>query len=366
MKKKIAYVGVDYHLNSLSMAVMIERQKEVYETIRIKNEDKVAHKYMKKLSREFEIKACYEASTNGYAFQRKMKSWGYHCDVIAPSLIPRKRGNNRKNDFRDALDLVQNYAAGMLTIVHPPTQGEEAVRNLVRCRMAFKGSEKRVKFQINALLLTQDLHWPRSKWTLQHRNWLFGLQMPNGHLQLVLEEHLGHLAYLETRLAFLDGQIEEIARSEVYAPSVKKLRAFKGIGTLAAMLLIAEITDFRRFENPRALMAFLGLIPSENSSGDKRVDGPITKAGNRRCRTQLIESVQHYVRSPQISLQMKSDLAQVDGRTANTAIKCLRRLHKRYWGLTMKGKIRPVAITAIAREFVGFLWAVMQTEPTAA
>ena len=98
MKKKIAYVGVDYHLNSLSMAVMIEGQKKVYETIRIKNEDKVAHKYMKKLSREFEIKACYEASTNGYAFQRKMKSWGYHCDVIAPSLIPRKRGNNRHDN----------------------------------------------------------------------------------------------------------------------------------------------------------------------------------------------------------------------------------------------------------------------------
>jgi transposase len=365
MKKKIAYVGVDYHLNSLSMAVMIEGQKEVYETIRIKNEDKLTHKFMKKLSREFEIQACYEASTNGYAFQKKMKSWGYHCDVIAPSLIPQKSGSRRKNDFRDAMNLVQNYAAGMLSIVHPPTQDEEAVRSLVRCRMAFKESEKRVKFQINSLLLAQDLHWPRSKWTFQHRNWLSDLKMPNEHLQMVLEEHLGHLAYLEARLAYLDGQIEEIARSEVYAPSVRKLRAFRGIGTLSAMLLIAEITDFRRFKSPRALMAFLGLIPSEDSSGDKRVNGPITKAGNRRCRTQLIESVQHYVRSPQISLQMKSDLAQVDAQTANTAIKCLKRLHKRYWTLAMRGKIRPVAITAIAREFVGFIWAVMQPEPMA-
>jgi transposase len=178
----------------------------------------------------------------------------------------------------------------------------------------------------------------------------------------VLEEYLGHLNYLESRIAHLDGQIEEIARSEVYAPSVNKLRAFKGIGTLAAMILISEITDFRRFSNPRALMAFLGLIPSENSSGDKRVDGGITKSGNSRCRTQLIESVQHYVRSPQISLKMKSDLSQVDALTANNAIKCLKRLNKRYWALTMKGKIRQVAITAIAREFIGFIWAVMQPQ----
>jgi transposase len=168
---------------------------------------------------------------------------------------------------------------------------------------------------------------------------------------------------METRLKHLESQIEEIARSQIYSASVKKLRAFKGIGTLAAMILISEITDFRRFATPRALMAFLGLIPSENSSGDKQRGGSITKAGNCRCRTQLIESMQHYVKSPHISLQMRCDLSQVDALTANRAIKCLKRLHKRYWALTMKGKNRPVAITAIAREFVGFIWAVMQPEP---
>lgn len=363
---KIAYVGVDYHLNSLSIAVVIEGQRELHNTIRLKNDDKVILRYMKKLSRDYDIKACYEASTNGYAFQRKMNRWGYHCDVIAPSLIPKKKGDRRKNDFRDARDLAQNYSAGMLSIVHPPSEEEEAVRSLIRCRMAFKNTARRIKFQINSLLLAQGLRWPRSKWTLAHQKWLADLQLSSPYLQEVLEEHLGHLSYVENRLARLDGQIDKIARSEVYAPSVRKLRAFKGIGTLAAMLLIAEITDFRRFANPRALMAFLGLIPSENSSGDKRVDGSITKAGNRRCRTQLVESIQHYVRSPHITLQMKSDLSQVDPFTANTAIKCLKRLHKRYWALTAKGKLRPVAITAIAREFVGFIWVVMQPHAYAA
>jgi transposase len=125
------------------------------------------------------------------------------------------------------------------------------------------------------------------------------------------------------------------------------------------MLFISEITDFRRFSNPKSLMGFLGLVASENSSGDKQKGGPITKTGNCRCRTQLIESVQHYVRNPQIGYRMKSDLAQVDPHSAAIAIKCVKRLHKRYWALTMKGKLKPVALTAIAREFVGFIWAMM-------
>lgn len=361
--KKVAYVGVDYHMNSLSIAVVIEGEKKIHEMIRLANEDRVIVKYFKKLSREYEVRSCYEASCNGYAFQRKMKSWGYACEVIAPSLIPRKAGNRRKNDFRDARDLVQNYAGGMLSVVHPPSEKEEAVRGLIRCRMALKDCAKDVKFQINSHLLSQGMCWGRGKWTAAHRKWLSGLKLGDELLQQVLDEHLGHLYYLETRLTALDQAIEEIARSEIYALSVKKLRAFKGIGTLAAMLFIAEITDFRRFSSPRALMAFLGLIPSENSSGDKQVGGAITKAGNRRCRTQLIESVQHYVRSPQVSIKMKADLSQVEASVANTAIKCMHRLHKRFWALQMKGKVRPVAITAIARELVGFIWAVMQSEP---
>jgi transposase len=360
--KKIAYVGIDYHLNSLSIAVMLEGKKDFYETIRLKNNDKVISKYMKKLSKNFEIKACYEASCNGYTFQRKMISWGYCCDVIAPSLIPKKRGDRRKNDFRDAKDLARLYAHGLLTVVHPPTEYEESVRSLIRCRLAFKESEKRVKHQINSLLLARDFHWPHSKWTKDHLHWLSELQMPNEYLQQALEEYLGHLEYIRGRIRSLDEQIEQIARSDIYAPSVNKLKAFKGIRTLTAMVLIAEITDFRRFPNPQALMAFLGLIPSENSSGDVQKGGSITKSGNTRCRKLLIESVQHYMKRPRISLQMKDDLAQVDAHSANIAIKCLKRLHKRYWSLTMKGKIHQVAITAIAREFVGFIWAMMQPQ----
>ena len=360
--KKIAYVGVDYHINHLSIAVMIKGKKKFHDIIRINNEDKIVKRFMNKLSKDFEIKACYEASNSGYVFQRKMISWGYHCDVIAPSLIPKKRGERRKNDFRDARDLARLYTHGLLTIVHPPNEEEESIRSLIRCRLAFKESEKRVKQQINALLLVHDYRWPKTKWTIQHQKWLSGLKLPIEYSQQVLDEYLGHLRYLQSRIQYLDERIEELAQSDIYAPSVKKLKAFKGIDTLTAMLLIAEITDFRRFPNPRALMAFLGLIPSEDSSGDQQKGGGITKSGNQRCRKMLIESVQHYARRPHISSKMKNNLAQIDAHSAHTAIKCLRRLHKRYWALTMRGKIRPVVITAIAREFVGFIWAMMRPE----
>ena len=360
--KKIAYLGIDYHLNFLMVAMMIEGNKEPDEMIRLKNDDKVIRKYMSKLSEEFEIKACYEASTNGYCFQRKMASWGYHCDVIAPSLIPRKPGDRRKNDFRDARDLVQNYASGRLSIVHLPTEEEESVRSLVRCRYAFKQAAKRVKQPINSFLLGQGLSWKHAKWTQQHRLWLLKMETPHPYLKEVLSEHLAHLEYLETRLDHLDEQIETIAASAVYAPSVKKLRALKGIQTLAALLLIAEITDFRRFSSPRALMAFLGLIPSEDTSGDHRKGGPITKAGNHRCRTVLVEAAQHYAKSPRVSARMRTDLSQVDGATAVIALKCVNRLHKRFWALSRKGKLRPIAITAITRELVGFIWAIMQPQ----
>ena len=361
--KKIAYLGVDYHLNHVTIAVIVEDNRKIYDTIRMKNEDKSIKKYIKKLSKDFEIRACYEASSCGYVFQRKMNSWGYECDVIAPSLIPKKRGERRKNDFRDARNLARLYENGLLTVVHPPNEEEESVRAFIRCRTVFKESEKRVKNQINSLLQAHDYRWPNSKWTHQHRKWLSELRLPNLYLQQILEEYLGHLEYLKSRVQYLDEQIEQIAQSDIYAPSVKKLRAFKGIATFSAMVLIAEITDFRRFPNPGALMSFLGLIPSEDSSGDKQKGGGITKAGNHRCRRILIESMQHYSRTPRISEMMRDNLSQIDAPSAHIAIKCLKRLHKRFWALTLKGKIRPVVITAIAREFVGFIWAMMQPQP---
>jgi transposase len=364
--KKIAYVGIDYHLNSLSIAVLIEGDIAFYDLIRIKNHDNLIFKYMKKLSKTYDIKACYEASFSGYSFQRKMASWGFHCDVIAPSLIPKKRGDHRKNDKRDAKDLARLYASGLLTTVHVPTEFEESVRGIIRCRLSFKDLEKRTKNQIKSLLMTQDLKCPfKKRWSKRYLAWLSNLEIPERYVKIILEEQLGLLNFTQARIASLDDQIKDIAQSKIYAPSVKKLRTFKGIGTLTAMILIAEITDFRRFPNARSLMAFLGLIPSENTSGEKQRPGSITKSGNSRVRKHIIEAVQHYPKATNICQQMKKDLSEVDAQSAQIAVNCMERLHKRYWHLALRGKTRSKALTAIARELVGFIWAMMQPESIA-
>lgn len=210
--KKIAYVGIDYHENSLSLAVRLHGATKIHETVRLRNEAKVIRTYLKKLSEQFDIRACYEVSSSRYYFQRKMESWGYSCEVIAPSSLPKKRGDRRKSDFRGARNLAHNYANGTLSIVHLPTETEESVRTLVRCRMAFKQAENG-KHQINSLLLAQGLRWPRSKWTFQHLKWLWELNMPNEYLQLVLDEHLAHLDYLQTRMNYLEQRIEQVAAS---------------------------------------------------------------------------------------------------------------------------------------------------------
>lgn len=358
--KKLAHVGVDYHVKSLTNSVYLADEKTFHETVRLPNNDKSIKKYMKRLSEQFELRICYEASGNGYAFARKLRAWGYHCDVIAPSLIPKKSGDRRKNDHRDSRNLAQLYAHGQLTVVHIPDQQQESVRSLIRCRLALKESAKQAKQQINSFVLSQDCHFKQSKWTARHRAWLSALQIPTPHLQQVLYEYLNLLAYLESRLKHLDQQIEQIAHSELYAPSVKRLQALKGIGTLTAMVLIAEITDFRRFPNPRSLMAFLGLIPGENTSDDVTKPTAITKTGNKRCRTMLVEAVHHYIKKPRISTKMKEAFTQMGAHSTLIATKCVYRLHKRYWTLLMRGKAKQKALVAIARELVGFIWALMQ------
>jgi transposase len=358
--KPIAHVGVDYHVKTVTIAVYCAEAKTFLETTRLPNNDSQIKKHMKRLSEQFELRICYEASGNGYAFARKMHALGYHCDIIAPSLIPKKSGDRRKNDHRDARNLAQSYANGQLTPVHLPDQQQESVRSLMRCRLALKESEKRVKQQINSFVLSRDCHWDKSRWTTQHRVWLTGLKFPNEFLHQVLQEFMGLLSYIESRLQSLDQQIEQLAHSETYASSVNRLRALKGIGTLTAMVLITEITDFRRFPSPRALMAFLGLIPGERSSDQNTPPVPITKTGNHRCRTLLIETVYHYVKKPGIGTKMKQAFALIDAQSACVATKCMHRLHKRYWALLMRGKIKQKALVAIARELVGFIWALMQ------
>lgn len=364
--KKIAYVGIDYHLETISVAVMVEGEKDFYDEFKMRNEDRLIRRYLKKLSAGFDLRICYEASCSGFSFQRLLKSWGYNCDVIAPSSVPKQSGDRRKNDPRDARNLARHYSQGLLSVVHPQNEEQEAVRNLIRCRICMKQNEKQVKQMINSFLMSLGFSWRKTKWTEEHIIWMMNLEFPDSYSEQILDEYINHLGYLQSRIAYLDKKIESIAASQEYVERVNKLRAFRGVGTFSAMLFISEINDFKRFGHPRALMAFLGLLPSENSSGNRQKGGAITKTGNVRCRTQLIESAQHFMKKPKITSRMKKDLEKVDARSAGIAVACMHRLHKRYWHLAMKGKPGNKAKAAVAREFCGFIWSMMQSEPAAA
>jgi transposase len=363
---KIAYVGIDYHQDLLAIIVLPEGETQPIDKIELANDPKKIKKYMSKLSKRYEIKTCYEASSCGYFFYRQMVSWGYSCQVVAPSKIPQKPGNRVKTDFKDAENIAYQFRNGSLSFVHVPEIEEEEVRTLVRCRGAFKETSKRVKLQIHAFLKTQGLKIPSKLGTAKCEAWFKELSLSE-RMDGILTEFRTHLEYLNTRIAEMDREIERISETEPYAKNVKALQSLKGLSVLSSMILITEIIDFKRFPTPKALMGFLGLTPSEyTSSGIKRYGG-ITKAGNSACRKILAESVQHYKRKPIITTALKTKWEEQPAEHAALALKCMHRLHKRYWALE-KRKPKNVATIAIAREFVGFIWSLMQnnSEPCAA
>lgn len=356
--KKIAYVGIDYHQAFLAVVVLPEGVTFPYQKVQLDNDPKKIKKYMDKLSEQYDIKTCYEASSCGYVFHRQMQEWGYPCQVVAPSKIPTKPGDHVKTDFKDAENLAYQFRNGSLTFVHVPTSDQEAVRTLVRCRHTFKEDSKKVKVRIFALLKTLGFHYPRSKWTKSHLAWMDSLTLPS-LFQQVFTEHRTCLEYLNIRIAELDKTISELAGSAPYAEAVKALATLRGISTLSAMTLISEIVDFRRFPTAKALMAYLGLTPSEYSSSAVKKYGGITKAGNGTCRRMLVECVQHYRKPPVPTAAFRKKCEGQPAGRVEKSIQCMQRLHKRYWALVHR-KRQNVALTAIAREFVGFIWSFMQ------
>ncbi len=359
--KKIAYVGIDYHQSFLAVVVLPEGASRPEDKVKLENDPKKIKKYMGKLSKRFDIQTCYEASSCGYVFYRQMKTWDHACQVVAPSKIPQKPGDHVKTDFKDAENLAFQFRNGSLSFVHVPNIDEEAVRALVRCRRALKEDSKRVKLRIFALLKTQGLHYSGSSWTNRHQDWLNTLVLPS-LVDQTFNEYRTHLEYLNNRIADLDQEIPRLSETEPYAESVHALRSLRGIGTLSAMTLITEIVDFTRFPTAKALMGYLGLTPSEYSSSTSKQYGRITKAGNSACRRILVECVQHYRKKPTPTVALRTKWKGQPAERVRVAMNCMQRLHKRYWALE-KRKPKNIALVAIAREFVGFIWGLMQKQP---
>jgi transposase len=362
MEKGITFVGQDAHKVAIRVAMLLPDRTVAVEW-ECTYEKASVRRMVRKVIREApgEVRFCYEAGPCGYALQRWIREAGVECVVVAPSLIPRKTGDRIKTDRRDARKLAELYRAGMLTEVHPPTEEDEAVRDLCRAREDARQDLVRSRHRLSKLLLRRGCQWLEGKraWSKGHRLWIRSLRFEHPEDQLVLDDYLLTIEQVEARLAALDQQIERVSQQERYAQVVGALRSFRGIDTLTAMTVVAELHDFMRFDSARGLMAFLGLIPSEHSSGSKRSRGPITKAGNGHVRRLMIEAAWHYRHRPSVVILKKRRAGQPPQVVA-LADKAMRRLNRRFNRLLERGMPRQKVAVAIARELTGFVWAAMR------
>lgn len=333
----------------------------------IPNEPAAIRRLVARLKREGPVKACYEAGVSGYDLYRHLTALGVPCQVVAPALTPRRPGQRIKTDRRDAGKLVRLFRAGELTAIHVPDEAEEGVRDLLRCREAVRRDGLRWRHRVVKFL---DRHGRRylagKNWTQRHWTWLRQQQFEHPALQRTLTAALFALEQALAHQAELDQTIEALAETTPYREPVGWLRCFRGIDTLSAMILLAEIVDFQRFQRPRELMAYLGLVPSEHSSGRTERRGALTKTGNTHARRVLVEAAWHYRHRPTLSRALRQRTASQPAAVVSHAWRAQQRLHRRYRHLVGHGKRVPVAVAAVARELVGFLWAAMTQHPAAA
>jgi len=360
MDKPITYVGLDVHKETIAVALAESgRQREVREHGKIANTPAAVKALAARLAHgKPELRFCCEAGPCGYGIQRQLTAAGYGCVVVAPSLIPRKPGERIKTDRRDAINLAKLHRAGELTPVWIPDQAHEAIRDLVRARLAAVRSLRQARQQLSGFLLRHGHHYSRPAWTLVHRRWLAGLRFEQPVHHIVLEDYISVVEAAKERRDRLEARIEAALPEWSLAPVVHALQSLRGMALVAAATLAAEVGDITRFDNPRQLMAYLGLVPSEHSSGGTRRQGGITKAGNGAARRMLIEAAWSYRFPARVSREQLLRQEALPKPIRDIAWKAQERLCRRYRKLARAGKQPTVVTAAIARELAGFVWAI--------
>jgi transposase len=362
MVEGITYVGLDVHKASISVALLTTGSTKPVQW-QLPNEPQEVRKLVRKLHREGgeELLCVYEAGPCGYGLQRQLERQGVRCQVVAPSLIPRKPGERIKTDRRDARKLAELSRAGLLTEVRPPTEAEEALRDLCRCRDDARTDLMRARHRLSKMLLRRGLRYGGGRaWTARHRDWLWSLELEHAAERAVLVDYLLAVDQITARLGQLEAELLALAEQDPYRERVGWLRCFRGIDTITAIILLAELHGFERFAHPRRLMAYVGLVPSESSSGESVHRGRITKTGNRHARRLLIEAAHHSRHLPRGSVTLRRRRAGQPAWVIALAERAQQRLYRRYNRLVLgRGQVVGKAVVACARELSGFVWAVL-------
>jgi transposase len=358
------WIVFDVHKNSL-VAGVLPASGGTPEVSRLENTERAIRRFIGRAGDPSTLAVAYEAGPCGYDLFRLLSGMGVACDVIAPSLTPVRAGDRVKTDRRDAKKLVRLYRAGELGFVSPPSPEQEGLRDLVRCRDDLRCARTAARHRVSKALLRHGHIYREGKqaWTRQHREWLDRQRLSDPFAQLALDQMRAHLDGLDAQLAALDHELAQIAGREPWADPVAWLCSFRGIATHTALGLLAEIGDFRRFAHPRELMSYLGLTPSEYSSGDQQHRGHITKTGNRHARRLLVEAAWHYQHPARLSKRLAANRDHVPPQVFARAWQAQVRLHHRHRMLTSHGKRSTVANVAVARELCGFIWAAMTRQP---
>jgi transposase len=360
---KIRFVGMDVHADTIAVAVA-EPSGEVRSLGVIPNREESIRRLVRKLGNVTQLRACYEAGPTGYVLYWQLTALGVQCDVIAPTLIPTKAGDRIKTDRRDAEKLARCHRAGDLTPVWVPDAAHEALRDLVRAREAAKRDQHRARQRLSKFLLRHGWRRPESMktpWSKPHLEWIKRkVHFDLAALEATVCDYVHEVEHAAGRLERLEKAISQAARSA--SPKmravIEALQALRGIAEIGAVTIVAEVGELSRFRSARQLMGYSGLVPSEHSSGKRRVQSAITKTGNAHLRRVMVEAAWAYQFRPWMGGYLLKRQVNVDPEVKEIAWKAQHRLHSRYRELLGKGKNKPQIVTAIGRELLGFIWAI--------
>ena len=366
MERIVKFIGLDVHKKTISVAIAQEgRDHQVRYYGKIPNTAAALDSLVRKLSEAaVKLRFVYEAGPCGYIIYRHLTAQNLDCSVVAPSLIPQKSGDRIKNDRRDARNLARLHRAGELTAVHVPRPEDEAMRDLIRAREDARIVCRQAKQRLNSFLLRNGYDYGgKTRWSKAFFGWLSDLRMPHRAQQITLQEYIDAVGQALERVNRLTDQIRHLSAQWRMAPVMQALQACRGVSLITAATFVAELGSIERFPSPRMLMAYLGLTPSEYSSGDHQRRGSITKTGNRHVRRVLVEAAWSYRFPARQSRYLLRRQRGLPGNVRQTAWSAQVRLCGRYRRLCARGKRVQTVTTAVARELVGFLWAIWHQVP---